>query len=153
VANGIDGEAATALHETLAKHGAVPRYIGPRLGTVQTDAGEPLEVEVTLEAMPSCLFDAVAVPGGKHAIDALALNGHALEFLKDSYRHTKPILALGEACDLVESAGIPPTLAGGKPDPGLLLQRKGGVAKVLPDFVKAIARHRHPEREMDPPEV
>jgi hypothetical protein len=23
----------------------------------------------------------------------------------------------------------------------------------LPDFIKAIARHRHHEREMDPPEV
>lgn len=25
--------------------------------------------------------------------------------------------------------------------------------EVLPDFVKAVARHRHHEREMDPPEV
>jgi catalase len=108
---------------------------------------------VTFETMPSVLFDAVAVPGGKDAIKRLGNIGHAMEFLKDQYRHAKPILALREGADLVENAGVPAALPSGAPDPGVLMKRDATAEKVLAGFVKAIARHRHHEREMDPPEV
>jgi len=153
VADGVDGEAATAIHATLEKQGAVPRYIGARLGTVQTEDGGTLQVEVTLETMPSVLFDAVAVPGGKTAAKALGNVGHALEFLKDQYRHAKPLLALGAGADLLENAGVPSALPSGKPDPGVIVARDAKAKEILPAFVKAIARHRHHEREVDPPEV
>jgi catalase len=153
VADGVDGVAAQALHEGLAAAGAVPRYVGIRLGSVRTAQGETLEAEVTLETMPSVLFDAVAVLGGKEAVVELGNVGHALEFIKDQYRHAKPILALGEGADLVENAGAPANLPSGDPDPGMLSAKQGGAREALPAFIKAIARHRHHEREMDPPAV
>jgi len=151
VANGVDGDAARALHEGLTAAGATPRFIGPRLGSVQTAGGDRIEVEVTLETMPSVLFDAVAVPGGKEAVVELGNVGHALEFIKDQYRHAKPILALGEGADLVENAGAPAMLPSGDPDPGMLIAKHGRAREALPAFIKAIARHRHHERESDPP--
>ncbi|MBA3463168.1 MAG: catalase [Deltaproteobacteria bacterium] len=153
VADGIDGEAAETLHAGLAELGAVPRYIGPRLGAVTTEQGDTIEVEGTFETMPSVLFDAVAVPDGRAASKTLGNIGHAVEFLKDQYRHAKPILALGAGADLVENAGAPAMLPSGEPDPGMLVERDGTADDMLPAFVKAIARHRHHEREMDPPEV
>jgi catalase len=137
----------------LAEQGAVPRYIGARLGTIRDDAGEPIEVEATLETTPSVLYDAVVVLGGKAVVKALGNTGHALEFIKDQYRHAKPILALKEGADLVENAGVSSVLPSGEADPGMLVGRHETAAKALPDFVKAIARHRHHEREVDPPEV
>jgi catalase len=153
VADGVDGEAATALHEGLAEQGAVPRYVGPRLGSVSTDAGDTIDVEVTFETMPSVLFDAMAVPGGEAAVNILGKLGHASEFIKDQYRHAKPILALGAGASLVENAGAPAMLPSGQPDPGMLLEREASAEEVLPRFIKAIARHRHFERAMDPPPV
>ncbi|MEY4549675.1 MAG: hypothetical protein RL685_5870 [Pseudomonadota bacterium] len=153
VADGVDGEAARTLHEQLTEQGAVPRYVGARLGTVKTEAGDPLEVEVTMETAPSVLFDALALPGGKAAAVLLGNLGHALEFIKDQYRHAKPILALGAATALVENAGVPAVLPSGKEDPGLLLRARATASSVLPDFIRAIARHRHHEREVDPPAV
>jgi catalase len=153
VADGVDGEAARALHAGLVTEGAVPRFVGARLGTVASETGESLDVEVTLETMPSVLFDALALPGGKSAVAALGNLGHALEFINDQYRHAKPILALNDAAQLLESAGISATLPSGEPDPGMLVARDAKAARVLPDFVQAIARHRHHEREMDPPKV
>ena len=153
VADGVDGEAAEALHEGLAERGAVPRYVGVRLGSVRTADGGSLEVEVSLETMPSVLFDAVAVLGGKEAVVKLGNVGHALEFIKDQYRHAKPILALAEGADLVENAGAPANLPSGEPDPGMLIAKHGRAREALPGFVAAIARHRHHEREMDPPAV
>ncbi|HMJ13302.1 MAG TPA: catalase, partial [Polyangiaceae bacterium] len=153
VADGVDGPGAELLHAKLTEQGAVPRYVGARLGAVRTEQGGRLEVEVTFETMPSVLFDAVAVPDGKSAVTLLGNVGHALEFLKDQYRHAKPILSLGAGADLVENAGVPAVLPSGAPDPGIVGGRSATAAKALPAFIKAIARHRHHEREMDPPAV
>jgi catalase len=153
VADGVSGEEARALHAGLAARGAVPRYVGPRLGALHTEQGESVEVEATFETMPAVLFDAVAIPGGHEAIKLLGSLGHALEFLKDQYRHAKPILAIGAGSDLVENAGIPAVLPSGARDPGVLVAKESEAAKALAAFVKAIALHRHHEREMDPPQV
>jgi catalase len=153
VADGVDGEAAQALHEGLAAAGALPRYVGVRLGQVKTANGNTLEAEVTLETTPSVLFDAVAVVGGQDAVARLGAVGHALEFIKDQYRHCKPILALGQGVDLLEKAGAPANLPSGKPDPGIVVAKGSDAPKALPAFVKAIARHRHHEREVDPPAI
>ena len=154
VADGVDGVAAEALHAGLMDAGAVPRYVGARLGTVETEDGRALDVDATLETMPSVLFDAVALPGGKRAVTQLGNMGHALEFIKDQYRHAKPILAAGEAAALIENAGVPKVLPSGEPDPGVLVPGpEASAASALPRFVAAIARHRHHEREMDPPAV
>jgi catalase len=153
IADGVNGDAARTLHAGLAEQGAVPRYVGARLGSVEAEDGSALEVEVTFETMPAVLFDALAVLGGKTAVTTLGNIGHALEFIKDQYRHAKPILALGAGADLLENAGAPATLPSGKPDPGLLIDSEEAVEELLPAFIKAIARHRHHEREMDPPAV
>jgi catalase len=153
VAEGVDSVGAKAIHAGLTELGAVARYVGARLGRVQSEDGDPLEVEVTMETMPSVLFDAVAVPGGDAAATALGGLGHAAEFIVGAYRHCKPILALGAARHFVENAGVPATLPSGDPDPGLLLFDDAQLKSALPAFVEAIAKHRHNAREMDPPPV
>ena len=151
VANGSNGAAAQALYDGLSAAGALPRYVSARLGSVQTEDGDELEADGTLETLPAVLFDAVAVPGGKAGVKELGTLGHVLEFLKDQYRHAKPMLALGAASALFESAGVSATLPSDEPDPGVLLEAEARAA--VAKFVKAIARHRHYERELDPPMV
>jgi catalase len=145
VADGADEEALSALHEALVEAGAVPRYVGTRLGRV----GD-IDIEVTLETAPSVLFDAVVLPGGE-AANALSKLGQALEFVKDQYRHCKTILALDSGERLLEAAGIPDKLPDGKPDPGIV--HSPDAADAAPKFIAAIARHRHFERQTDPPRV
>jgi len=52
---------------------------------------------------------------------------------------------------LLEACGIDTALPGGKPDPGVITTADAGNA--IDGFIKAIARHRHFERETDPPRV
>lgn len=153
VADGVDGEAAKTLHAGLASQGAVPRYIGARLGKVSSDKGESIAVEVTFETMPSVLFDALLVPGGKAAVQTLSKLGHVLEFVKDQYRHAKPLAALGDGAALFEKAGVSAKLPSGGQDPGIIVKSAGAAKELLSEFVKAIAKHRHHEREMDPPAI
>ncbi len=153
VEHGLVAADAIALHAGLAAQGAVPRYIGSKLGTVEGEDGETIEVEVTIETMPSVLVDAVVVPGGDVAAKTLSQNGQAAEFIVNAYRHCKPILALGAGRSLVENAGVPATLPSGDDDPGVLLFDDGEGEGALTAFVEAIAKHRHFERQMDPPPV
>ena len=150
VADGVDGTALRSLADDLLAVGTVPRVVGSKLGSVRATTGE-LEVETSVEATPSVLFDAVVLSGNKQVARALSADGRVLEFLKDQYRHCKPILALGDTADLLAAAGIPTTLPGGRPDPGLILVKTGGAG--TDRFIAALRKHRHFERETDPPRV
>jgi catalase len=145
IADGIESESVAAVLATLADAGAVARLLGVRLGTVRGVDGEEFEVDATLENSPSVLFDAVVLPDGDEALRALAAAGQTAEFIKDQYRHGKTILALGTSANLLDGLGIGAELPNGERDPGLLFDAKR--------FAAAVARHRHPERDCDPPRV
>ena len=154
VADGVDAQMASGIHDRLLAAGAVPRFIGVRLGEVAGAESGEIPVEASFEAMPSVLFDAVVVPHGPRATESLSDVGQALEFLKDQYRHCKPILALGTGIDLVGKAGVSARLPGGEPDPGLIVDREvENVEVALDDFIVALTAHRAFAREMDPPGV
>ena len=82
----------------------------------------------------------------------LAGLGRTFEFLKDQYRHCKPILALGSGADVLAAAMIPSQLPDGSADPGLV-RSTGSTADAATAFVVALGRHRVFERETDPPVV
>jgi catalase len=153
VADGVSADAALRIHEDLAAQGAVPRFVGVKMGRVESDAGEPIEIEVSMEAAPSVVWDAMIVLDGEGAADALVASGQAVEFLRDQYRHCKPILLLGAARRLLDEAGIEPELHSGEADPGLLLFDGDEVEAAAAAFAEALTRHRHFERETDPPLV
>jgi catalase len=154
VADGVDATAATALHKGLVDQGAVPRFVGITLGQAETDGAEPIEVEVSMEAAPSVLWDGMIVPGGDAATEMLSQSGHAIEFIKDQYRHCKPILLLGTAAPkLLDAARVPATLPNGGADPGLLRMETGNPDAALQKFVEVLTRHRVFVRETDPPLV
>jgi C-terminal domain found in long catalases len=101
-----DGFAAGSVSElidALNGAGAETRLLGSRLGSVKSIDGESFEIDATLEHSPAVLFDAMVVAGGTKALEAMALDGTTLEFIKDQYRHCKTILALGL---LIEGQGV-----------------------------------------------
>ena len=145
VADGVDGAPLQELHRKLADEGAVPRYVGARLGTVRGADGSDIDVEVTLETAPSVLFDAVVIPDGEAASRAAAI-GHAVEFVKDQYRHCKTILALGAGDQLLAAANITKSHRSAASLTDAARRRPAA-------FIAAVAKHRHFERQTDPPLV
>ncbi|MOA27196.1 Catalase C [compost metagenome] len=112
------------------------------------DSGEKIEADKSMENSPGFLFDALVVPDGSEAVRALAGNGHTMEFIKDMFRHCKAILALGAGRELLEMAGIGPVM---DEDKGILLADGANAAEIAPAFINAVAAHRHPSRDSDPP--
>jgi catalase len=152
-ANGVDGVAARRIYAALLKAGAQPRIVGQHLGEAHSTNDEPLDIEVTVEATPSVMYDAVVIAPGSDSVTTLAGDGRVLEFLRDAYRHDKPILALGAGRQLVAAANLPTTLPDGAPDPGLIEADTGGLAAALDAFETALAHHKVYARETDPPRV
>ena len=147
VGPGADADQVRAIYAGLLEDGAVPRLVGTMLGKVRAAGGKALDVEVSLEAGPSVLYDGMVVPDGAAAAEALARNAHAIDFVREQYRHCKPVLALGAGAGLLTKAMIPPALPDGSADPGLL------VDGALDAFKQALAGHRAFTRETDPPMV
>jgi catalase len=159
VADGMDGAAMRVAHAALLEAGAVPRFIGVRLGAVMPDAGMPVHVEVTFETAPAAVWDAVVVPAGEAALATLAGMGQVMEFLRDQYRHCKPMLGFAGADMLMATAGIPAELPSGEADPGIVMADGEGqssprdVAQAVNGFMQALAVRRHFARELDPAPV
>jgi catalase len=144
----IDGASVKASADALIAGGAVVRLVGHRVGPFKTAGGPEVVADASLNNQPSPTFDAVVVPDGQAAIDALKVDGRALEFLRDAFRHGKAILAVGAGKELLDAADIP--LADNPP--GVFIGAKADKG-VLNDFIKGIASHRFPERETHPPVV
>ncbi len=151
IADGIDGPSITAVMSALSEAGAVIRLLGSRLGTFMSAQGQAFEADATLENSPAVLFDGLVLPDGSDAVEALAKDGHSLEFLKDQYRHAKSILVLGASSKLLKKAGIFEILPSGESDPGLLVLMPNRYGSAGDSFVAALSQHRHPVRDTDPP--
>jgi len=141
IAAGTDGRSVAGMVKSLGEAGAVVRLLAARLGRFEA-GGSVLEADATLETMPSVLFDAVIVPDGEGGAGELKALGQALEFLKDQYRHCKPILAMGAGEAVIAEAGIP------LDDP-----TDWAIVRELPAFVAAVGKHRNWDRAIDPPVV
>jgi catalase len=152
IADGCDAAPLVAISQRLTVEGAVPRFVSTTLGAVTPVSGDAIEVDVSLEASPAVLYDAMVLPPGPDAVRLLRGDGRTLEFIKDQYRHCKSILALGEAVQLLEACGIPHSLPTGEPDPGLIIE-PSNTTRAADAFIAAIAKHRHFARETDPPRV
>ena len=152
VADGVDGSKAKSIAERLRAEGAVPVFVAPRLGPVASTS-EPIQADASLEVAPSVLFDAVAVTDGDDSDANLAADGRALEFVKDQYRHCKPLMVLTGALPILDKAGIPRALPTGKADSGLIIAAADAAEPPTDAFIRAIAAHRHFDRETDPPLV
>jgi catalase len=153
VAEGAEAYPITQLQQALLAAGAVPRLIGPRLGSYHSADGEILEADASLENNPMVLFDALVLPSGKQAVEELSQVGQTAEFIQSAYRHCKTILAFGESKDLLEAAGVLLALPSDEPDPGIVTGEANEADELIAKFTQAMTRHRHDERDQDPPRV
>lgn len=152
VTEGTDDTGLAALHRTLLAAGVVARHVSARLGTLTLASGATLEVEATVEAMPSVLWDGMVLVADGPGRARLANDALLQDFLCEQYRHCKPILLIGDAAPVLAGLGIAVALPDGSDDPGLLLADRGDDA-LARRYLAALARHRHLERESDPPAV
>ncbi|MGQ3414178.1 catalase [Natrinema sp. LN54] len=150
VDDGYDGEALETIRSTLEDEGARVKVVSKILGDKTSENGDTVEADKSHVTTESVLFDALFVPGGEDSVDALLEQGDAKHFVAETFKHKKPIAALGEGTDLLETVELPDVEIA---DDGETVSSDGVVTGQDDDleafaeaFVDAIAEHRHWER-------
>jgi catalase len=155
IADGFDDAAVAIMSKALLTAGAMPKTVAPRLGVVTGAGGDQLKVDCSFLTGSSVLFDAVYVPGGEASVAALVQKDEAREFVREAYKHCKAIAANGEGVDFIASSLVDQIaeiaeiaeLEKVAEVEGVVTSRDRAGAGVAAAFIKAIAKHRHWERE------
>ena len=151
--DGVDIAVLGKICDVLLEHGAVPRVVAPKLGAIKGNTSATWQADVTIDAAPSALYDAMIVPPGDASTTMLCEHGLAVEFIKDQYRHCKPILVFDTGADLLDRAELPAVLPTGDADFSLINVATGQLEEALAQFIQALAGPRELGRETDPPVV
>jgi catalase len=153
LADGFDDAAVAEMSKALLTAGAAPKTIAPRLGVVTGADGTELKVDFSFLTGSSVLFDAVYIPGGDGSVEALKPLAEVSEFVNEAYKHCKSIAASGSGVGLVakslgekfsESDTTAKLVATAE---GVVTSRGTVTANFTTEFIDAIAKHRHWERE------
>jgi catalase len=136
LADGVDTATVAALRAALQQRGALAEVIAPRLGTVRGASGGEIHAANSVLTMASVMYDGVFVPGGRESVQTLRLNGDAVHFVAEAFKHGKPVGASGEGLRLLDAAGIS---YGTGTDDGVATGDDPGVVQ---RFIEALGEHR-----------
>jgi catalase len=156
VADGFAGKELAHVRKTLEGMGATVEVVGPTLSPVKGDDGETVVPLKTYLTASSVMYDAVYVPGGEKSVAALKRVPLAVDFVRESFTHCKPLALSGEAGMLLDAAGVselapPPPAKGVDGALGVVRSVKTETKGFGQLFASAIAAHRHWAREAPPP--
>ncbi|MDT9695421.1 catalase [Streptomyces sp. P17] len=153
VTDGVDADQLTSLRESLTAEGAVVEALAPTDGTVAGANGERVAVDRALPTMASVLYDAVLLPGGPVGTPPSAEDPDVLRFVRDAYRHGKPVGALGSGVVILsalepEGLDVSTEFHRVVDDQGVVTDTSPGAAgeEFCRAFVSALAAHRHWDR-------
>ncbi|ELY66184.1 catalase [Natronococcus jeotgali] len=151
--DGFEDDHVSRTVSALEEENARVKIVAPAFGEREGADGETVEADESLSTAESVLFDAVLVPGGGDSVDALEKQGDVRHFVEEAFKHKKPIGALGEGTELLESVDLPDVDVAGdgegptEPTGVVTCRDDGELDAFLEEFVDAIAEHRHWERD------
>ncbi|MFL0180079.1 catalase [Mycobacterium sp. SMC-15] len=106
-ADGVDVVGVERFVGAMRERGAIAEVLAPVAGgELAGGSGGRLSVDRAFTTMASVLYDAVVVPCGPDAVEALSGDGYAVHFVTEAYKHLKVIGAFGAGVELLPKAGI-----------------------------------------------
>ncbi len=154
--NGFNHNELTQLMAALKHAGVKADIINKNLGMITGDDGQQIEANKNYSTAGSVHYDAVYVAGGKKSADALKMQGDAIHFVNEAFKHAKTIGATSEGIDLLAASQISGVTTAGPSMEAQLFNELGVVTirntmdleAFSQAFIGGIAQHRHWEREL-----
>jgi catalase len=143
-----------AVSGALCGLGVKVEVVSTALGPMKSDGKRPIDVQKTFLTTASVLYDAVLVLGGAGAVE-LAKNADAIHFVRESFRHAKPIGAVNEGISVLAAADLPGIDLAGKSgkavvvSSGVVSARTKELMPFNQALVAAIRAHRHFDRKLN----
>ena len=150
--DGFDYGQVSTLLDAMHQAGVGAEIIADHGGMITSADGESLKVGKTFLTTGSIMYDALYLPGGDESVRTLAMDGDALHFVNETFRHCKPIAATAQGIELLNRSnvqGVDLAAAGGgvKSDQGVVTGQGGDLQAVIDEFKVAITQHRFWTRE------
>jgi catalase len=139
ITDGVDRTLLNGLTAAVAKEKAVFEIIAPKVSGATASDGSWVDAHHMIDGGPSVLFDAVAVLTSPAAIEEIANEAAARDFVADAFQHCKYIAYDPSALPLLEKAGIADAL-----DEGVMTLAE---AKDIASFVSELGKLRLWSRE------
>lgn len=139
VTDGVDAALLNALVAAVTKEKATVEIIAPKVGGVTASDGSWVVAHQMIDGGPSVLYDAVAVLPSPEAVDELATEATARDFVADAFQHCKFIGHVEAAMPLLKKAGIADSL-----DEGVIAL---ATEKDIAGFIKELGKLRLWSRE------
>lgn len=156
IENGFTHGEVMQLIVALQQAGVKVDLISKNLGMITGSDGQQMEANKNFTTAGSILYDAVYVAGGRQSVDALKMQGDAIHFINEAFKHAKTIGATSEGVDLITASQITGVTTAG-PDTKAQLFNEWGVVTIQnttdlgvfsQELINGIAQHRHWEREL-----
>lgn len=150
VEDGFDSSVVDALQKALQKEMVQFEVVSKKLGNRSAEKGSDLKTDKTYLTTASLMYDAVFVPGGSKAAEAMKDMGDTLLFIREAFKHGKPIAVIGEATQVLEACQLPELLVFDVPssDKGVVSSKDNSKQEeVIRLFQKAMTKYRFWERE------
>jgi protease I len=110
VTDGFEQEELESPRQALDDAGALTEIVSPKGGMVKgwkhTEWGDQFEVDRTLSQADPHEYDALVLPGGVINPDRLRVDQEAVEFVRDFFRHGKPVAAICHGPWTLINAGV-----------------------------------------------
>src|SRR5690554_4662458 len=154
IEDGFAYDEVMRLKQALTAAGAEAEIVSMVLGKRKSETGKELEVDKSHVTAASVMYDAIYIPEGKASIQAMLGEGDVLHFIKEAYKHCKPIATSGNGLQLFEKAFVL-GVDFAERDSKKIVSQKGVVtaglkAKAddfLEQFIEAVKKHRHWDRQ------
>jgi protease I len=108
--DGFEQEELESPRQALDNAGALAEIVSLKPGMIKgwkhTDWGDQFEVDRTLDGANPHDYDALVLPGGVMNPDKLRANNDAVEFVRDFFRHGKPVAAICHGPWTLINAGV-----------------------------------------------
>lgn len=139
IGNGFNGDELDHILKNFTRHGIQYEIISQKLGKVECAQGRQLQVDATFTTTYPVLFDTLFVVGGT-AADQAKFDSDMKHYIRETFKHFKPILVAPTGEPYIEAANISNA-------PGVIFERNN------PNFeqesVRAIAEQRFWDRDVN----
>ena len=103
-ADGVDAARIAGVRQALSDAGAVADVLGSRSGEVRGTASDSLTVDRTFDVCHAAEYDALVIPSGRAAVEALGREQRAVQFVREFMAADKPVAAIGAGVRVLVAA-------------------------------------------------
>lgn len=148
--DGFIGGPVSDLKKALEAEGAQCEVVSKNHGIREAAKGSEIKTDKNHVTTGSLMYDAVFVPGGPKSVDKMKGMGDVLHFIKEAYKHGKPIAAVGEGVELIAACNLPGVQVSegmGESMGVITAQDAAHADDLIGMLMEAMKKHRFWERE------